>query len=86
MKNNIKFRVIEEANIIINTNTTLRSLSRRIGVSKSTIHSDMRTKLKNIDKDLYLKVNQVFLEHIKTRHYLGGLATQKKYKKNTIKP
>ena len=64
---------------------TIRDLSKIIGISKSTIHNDMRKNLKMIDKSLYLEVNEIFLEHIRTRHYLGGLATQKKYKKNTIK-
>ena len=85
MNNNIKRRVLEEANMIINTRMTIRDLSKIIGVSKSTIHSDMRERLKEIDKQLYLEVNDVFLEHINIRHYLGGLATQKKYKKSNIK-
>ena len=85
MNDIIKRRVLEEAYMIINTKMTIRDLSKIIGVSKSTIHIDMRERLKLIDKQLYLEVNKVFLEHIKIRHYLGGLATQKKYKKTTIK-
>lgn len=60
---------------------TIRDLSKIIGISKSTIHNDMRKNLKMIDKSLYLEVNEIFLEHIRTRHYLGGLATQKNTKK-----
>ena len=85
MNDIIKRRVLEEAYMIINTKMTIRDLSKIIGVSKSTIHIDMRERLKLIDKQLYLEVNKVFLDHIKIRHYLGGLATQKKYKKTTIK-
>ncbi len=81
MKEMIKKRVVEEANIIINTKLTIRELTKIMGVSKSTIHNDMQTRLKNINNELYNKVQAVFNEHIKLRHYLGGLATQKKYKK-----
>ena len=41
----IKRRVLEEANIIVNTETTLRNLARRLGISKSTIHKDMQIRL-----------------------------------------
>lgn len=85
MNEKIKRRVLEEANIIKNTKITLRELSRLIGVSKSTIHNDMKERLKLIDKSLFIDVNKIFSEHKNIRHYLGGLATKKKYKKNNIK-
>ena len=81
MKELIKKRVIEEANMIVRTKTTIRELTKIMGVSKSTIHNDMQTRLKMIDRELYDKVQEVFLEHIRLRHYLGGLATQKNTKK-----
>lgn len=84
MKDNIKRRVVEEANIIVATKITIRDLAKIIGVSKSTIHTDMNNRLKYLDNSLYLKVKKVFEEHIKIRHFLGGEATRKKYKKNNI--
>ncbi len=81
MKELIKKRVIEEANIIVNTHMTIRELTKIMGVSKSTIHHDMKVTLKLVDSDLYNKVQAVFNEHIRLRHYLGGLSTKKKYKK-----
>ncbi len=81
MKELIKKRVIEEANIIINTKTTLRELTKLMGVSKSTIHYDMKIRLKDINNDLYMQVQNIFNEHLRSRHYLGGMATAKKYKK-----
>ena len=41
----------------------------------------MKVTLKLVDSDLYNKVQAVFNEHIRLRHYLGGLSTKKKYKK-----
>lgn len=81
MKELIKKRVIEEANIIVNTHMTIRELTKIMGVSKSTIHHDMKVTLKLVDSALYNKVQAVFNEHIRLRHYLGGLSTKKKYKK-----
>lgn len=74
-------RVIEEANIIINTEITLRSLAKRLGISKSTIHKDMQERLIQIDKNLYKKVKKVFKKHLDTRYYIGGESTRKKYQK-----
>ncbi len=71
--------------MLVKNKMTIRQLADTIGVSKSTVHNDMRKRLKYINKDLYFDVNKLFLEHIRIRHYLGGLSTQKKYKKNTIK-
>lgn len=76
----IKRRVVEEANIIVNTEITLRSLARRLGVSKSTIHKDMQIRLISIDKDLYKKVQKVFKKHLEIRYYIGGEKTRQKYK------
>jgi len=74
-------RVIEEANIIVNTEMTLRELARHLGISKSTIHKDMQERLLYLNKGLYKKVQKVFKKHLDTRHYIGGEATRKKYQK-----
>ena len=81
MNKMMKRRVLEEANIIINTEITLRSLARRLGISKSTIHKDMQERLIIIDKNLYQKVQKVFQKHLEIRYYIGGEATRQKYKK-----
>lgn len=81
MNKSIERRVIDGANIIINTKITLRELSKRLGYSKSTLHKDMQERLPLLDQELYEEVRNIFNEHIKLRHYLGGLATQNKYRK-----
>ena len=85
MQEKIKKRVLKEANMLVKNKMTIRELANTIGLSKSTIHNDMRKRLIHINKELYLEVNSLFIEHIKMIHYIGGLSTQKKYKKNTIK-
>ncbi len=80
MNKRIERRVLEEANIITNTEITLRELARRLGISKSTIHKDMQKRLVKLDKELYEKVQIVFKKHLDIRCYLGGEATRNKYK------
>ena len=60
----IKRRVLEEANIIVNTETTLRNLARRLGITTSTLHKDMQIRLIKIDQNLYHKVQKVFKKHL----------------------
>lgn len=79
MPYNIKARVIEEANYIITTNKTVREISKYFKVSKSTVHDDLSKKLKEMDLDLYNKVNKILSYHMKIRHLRGGASTKLKY-------
>lgn len=87
MRNNIKSRVIEEAEYVIKTKETIRNTAKYFKTSKSTIHKDISERLKKIDKDLYEKINAIMENHIEQRHINGGEATRKKYssvaKRNT---
>lgn len=85
MDSKIEKRTLQEAEIIINSKKTLRQLAKELNLGKSTIHKDMQIRLKRIDKTLYEKVQEVFLEHIQLRHLHGGQSTKKKYQKNKIK-
>lgn len=79
MKNLIKERVYQEAYYIIKTKKTLREISKVFNNSKSTVHKDLKDRLKKLDLSLYKKVKIIFQEHIKTRHIKGGESTKKKY-------
>jgi len=84
MEENIRLRTKKEAEMIIQSKRTLRSLAEELKIGKSTIHKDMQLRLKLIDKDLYQQVQEVFQEHINIRHLRGGDSTKKKYQKNKI--
>ena len=45
MDSKIRNRVLEMANMILENNTTVRDVAKRIGYSKSTVHKDLREKL-----------------------------------------
>lgn len=81
MKNNIKKRIISEANYMINTNKTIREIAKKYKVSKSTVHKDLKERLIVIDKNLYKKTKIIIKRHLETRHIKGGESTKKKYQK-----
>jgi len=72
-------RVIKESNYIIETNKTIREVADIFGVSKSTVHNDMRKRLINIDKNLYEKVSSVLQYHVDIKHIRGGESTKRKF-------
>ena len=80
MKGNIEERACHLAQYIIENNTTVRGAARKFGISKSTVHKDIRDRLPTFNRPLYLQVKQVLDENKAQRHIRGGLATRKKYK------
>lgn len=66
---------------MIKTNDTIREIAKKYGVSKSTVHKDLKERLKLIDLDLYKNVQKIIKNHIDIRHIKGGESTKKKYLK-----
>ena len=48
MKDYIEERAIEAANYIIDTRATVRQTADKIGISKSTVHKDVSTRLRAV--------------------------------------
>ena len=59
MNSIITKRVLEEANYMIETNMTVREISKKFNVSKSTVHKDLHERLKEVNKTLYDKVDKI---------------------------
>lgn len=72
-------RVINESNYIVETNKTIREVADKFGVSKSTVHNDMRKRLLEIDRKLYEKVSSILEYHIDIKHIRGGESTKRKF-------
>lgn len=68
------------AEYVIEHRGTVRAAARRFGVSKSTVHKDLRERLPLFDAELYQQVQVILEENKAERHIRGGLATRKKYK------
>lgn len=79
MNNYICNRVINESNYIVKTSKTIREVAYIFGVSKSTVHNDVRKRLIMIDKNLYEKVSSILKDHIDIKHIRGGEATKRKF-------
>ena len=77
----IEKRVLAAAEYIAETGSTVRQTARMLGVSKSTVHKDMETRLKQLSEPLFQEVTAVFAKNKAERHLRGGEATRKKYKK-----
>jgi len=79
MKEYIQQRAEELAQYIIENNATVRIAAKHFNVSKSTVHKDVKTRLKRINKRLYKKVSEVLDKNKSERHLRGGEATKIKY-------
>ena len=81
MRENIKQRVIETAEYIIEHGVTVRAAAVVFDVSKSTVHSDMTVRLPKIDAESYKKVKKILGINLEERHVRGGESTKQKYRK-----
>lgn len=79
MNKRIVARVLEEGKYILDNDKTVREMAGIFGISKSTIHKDLRERLFLIDKDMYSKVSNVLQYHMDIRHIRGGESTKRKF-------
>ena len=79
MNKNIYDRVTKESKYSILTNSTIRETASVIGVSKSTVHKDIRERLFEIDKKMYEKVSSILEYHVDIKHIRGGESTKRKF-------
>lgn len=81
MFNDYDERAVELGRYITESKSTVRAAAKKFGISKSTVHSDITTKLKRIDPVLYGEVRKVLDINKEERHIRGGIATREKYKR-----
>lgn len=79
MKDAMEQRACDLAAYIIKHQATVRAAAAQFGISKSTVHKDMKERLKEVDADLYLRVQAVLRHNKAVRHLRGGEATRLKY-------
>ena len=80
MKGNIEERACQLALYIIENRTTVRAAAQKFGISKSTVHQDMQTRLRQLDPMLAKEVRAILNKNKEERHIRGGMATYRKYK------
>lgn len=76
METKIKDRVIQEARLFLDKKSTIRDVAKRVGMSKSTVHKDLKERLILIDKNLYFEVLVLLNFNKNIRHLRGGEATK----------
>ena len=75
----IERRVIKAAEHIALTGATVRQTAKVLGVSKSTIHKDIASRLLPISPALYREAVAVLANNKAQRHIRGGEATRRRY-------
>ena len=80
MREEVRLRVMQAAEHILETGATVRACAGKFGVSKTTIHKDMRERLPGIDGELSGRVDAVLRQNLRERHLRGGEATRRKYR------
>lgn len=82
MKGIVEQRAIALAEYIVENQSTVRAAAKKFGISKSTVHMDVATRLRQLDPGLYSDVRAVLDINKAERHIRGGLATKEKYSKS----
>ena len=71
--------VMKEANYIIKTKSTVRETAKFLKRSKTTVHHDLRHKLRDFDYEKYLLVAEILDINLEERAIRGGLANKEKH-------
>ena len=86
MSQDIGSRPVGFASYMLENQCTIRECAKHFEISKSTVHLDVSIRLKEVNYDLYKRVQRLLAYHKEVRHLRGGMATKEKYKtQNTIK-
>ena len=81
MKGNVEERAVRLGEYIIEKKSTVRESAGVFGVSKSTVHKDLTSRLPRINPGLFKEVRAVLDINKEERHLRGGEATKQKYSK-----
>lgn len=79
MKSEVQKRVTAAARYILKTGATVRACAETFGVSKTTIHKDMRQRLPEVNPTMARRVDVILQKNKEERHLRGGQATKEKY-------
>ena len=79
MKGNVEERAVRLGEYIIEKKSTVRESAKVFGISKSTGHKDLTSRLPRLNSGLYKEVRAVLDVNKEERHLRGGEATRRKY-------
>ena len=64
---------------MIETKATVRQTAKKFGVSKSTVHKDLTSRLVQVNPGLAAEARIILDVNKSERHIRGGMATREKY-------
>jgi putative DeoR family transcriptional regulator (stage III sporulation protein D) len=79
LKSYIEERAIQIGLFVVENGATVRQTARKFGISKSTVHKDITTRLIHVQPELARQAKRVLQINKAERHIRGGLATKEKY-------
>jgi putative DeoR family transcriptional regulator (stage III sporulation protein D) len=79
LKSYIEERAIQIGLFVVENGATVRQTARKFGISKSTVHKDITTRLIHVQPELARQAQAVLQINKAERHIRGGLATKEKY-------
>ena len=79
MQDYIVERILTVADYATAHKATVRATAKQFGISKSTVHKDLRDRLPEINPALSKEINAILDFNKAQRHLRGGLATKRKY-------
>lgn len=79
MKEYMEVRTLDAAKHILDNDATVRDTAKKLGVSKSTVHLDITTRLPILNPNLFTQVREVLDVNKAERHHRGGESTKQKY-------
>ncbi len=79
MKGDPEERAIRLGEYVVEHRATVRGAAAAFGISKSTVHKDLRTLLPRVSPGLYQEVLPILEENKAQRHIRGGLATRARF-------
>lgn len=80
MRDYIEERAIEIGHFVVEHGATVRQTAQNFGISKSTVHKDITTRLIHIQPELAKQAQAVLQINKAQRHIRGGQATKEKYR------
>ena len=83
MREDVQRRVLQAAEYVLETGATVRACAARMGVSKTTIHKDMRQRLPRLNGEMGREVDAILRKNLQERHLRGGEATRRKYRERS---
>ena len=81
MREEVRLRVMRAAEYILESGATVRACAAKFGVSKTTVHKDLRDRLPRLDGELAAQVDDVLRRNLRERHLRGGEATRERFRR-----